>query len=455
MSQCFSSHDPDFPFRLERILNSRRLRLENLERDTAKIIARVQSQGDAGLRALTRQYDGHEAIIVDKSRRDDSADKASKDVVRALEHAIARVEDYHRRLLPKDFSYQDAEGVFLGARYRAVDSAGLYVPGGRAAYPSSLVMSAVPARVAGVQRLVMAVPMPGGEANPAVMAAARRLGIDEIYAIGGAQAVAALACGTESLKAVDMIAGPGNAWVSEAKRQFFGRVGIDLIAGPTEIVIIADAGCAPDSAASDLLAQSEHDPDAQAILITDNAEWARQTEQAVQRQLLHLPRRQIAESSWRAHGAILIVENLSEAAHIANRFAPEHLSLAVAEPEALLTEIRHAGAIFLGYYTPEAVGDYIAGPSHILPTGRAARFSSGLGVENFLRRSTLIACTHRGLQGLAENIVCLAEAEKLTAHARSVAVRLAEDGERKMRAASLRDGGDIEASKASKIQDNE
>jgi histidinol dehydrogenase len=352
-----------------------------------------------------------------------------RETLSALELARTRIESHHRRQLPADDRYTDALGAELGTRWTAIESVGLYVPGGLASYPSSVLMNAVPARVAGVPRVAMAVPSPGGEMNPLVLAAAHLAGVTEIYRIGGAQAVAALAYGTETIAPVAKIVGPGNAYVAAAKRQVFGVVGIDSIAGPSEVLIIADRANNPEWLAADLLAQAEHDSAAQAILITDDAELAREVEAAVARQLVALPRGNIAGASWETFGAIILVRSLEDAPPLADRIAAEHLEIATAEPDQLAARIRNAGAIFLGAHTPEVIGDYVAGSNHVLPTARSARFSSGLGVLDFMKRTSILRLDAGALASLAPAAMGLARAEGLEAHRRSVAVRLGGDSE--------------------------
>jgi histidinol dehydrogenase len=353
-----------------------------------------------------------------------AADLAPAETVAALRVAAERIESFHRRQLPQGIDYVDDIGVRLGLVWRPLASAGLYVPGGTAAYPSSVLMNAIPAKVAGVERLVMVVPTPEGVLNPLVMAAARLVGIDEIYRVGGAQAVAALAYGTATVAPVDKIVGPGNAYVAAAKRRVFGRVGIDMIAGPSEILVVADNRNDPAWIAADLLSQAEHDVSAQAILVTDDAGFAAAVETAMRHHLSRLPRAAIARESWDSNGAILIVADWDEAVALIDRVAPEHLELAVDDAEGLARRVRHAGAIFLGRHTPEAVGDYIAGPNHVLPTARSARFASGLSVFDFLKRTTLVGCDAEGLRALAPAAIRLAEAEGLDAHALSLSIRL-------------------------------
>jgi histidinol dehydrogenase len=342
----------------------------------------------------------------------------------ALELAAARIRAYHEAQRPEPRDYTDSAGVRLGARWRPVDAAGLYIPGGRAAYPSSLLMNAIPAKVAGVERLVVVTPTPRGEVNPLVLAAAHLAGVDEIWRIGGAQAVAALAYGTTRIRPVDVITGPGNAWVAEAKRQLFGVVGIDMVAGPSEILVIADGRNDPAWIAADLLSQAEHDPVAQAILITDDAGFADRVAQQVTAELAALATRQVAAESWDRHGVIIAVASLDEAPALANALAAEHVEIAVADPEPLFARIRHAGSIFLGRNTPEAVGDYVAGPNHVLPTGRRARFASGLSVLDFMKRTSFIELNDAALRAIGPAAVALAHAEGLPAHARSIEVRL-------------------------------
>jgi len=350
------------------------------------------------------------------------------EVVAALELAAGRIADYHRRQMPEGQDYVDDAGLRLGYRWTALSAVGLYVPGGTAAYPSSVLMNAVPARVAGVERLAMVVPTPGGTINPLVLAAAEIAGIDEIYRIGGAQAVAALAFGTETVRPVDKIVGPGNAYVAAAKRQVFGTVGIDMIAGPSEILVLADGENDPGWIAADLLSQAEHDTAAQAILITDDAAFAAEVEKAVEGHLKTLPRAETAAESWRAYGAVIVVGKLAEALPLIDRIAPEHLEIAAADADGLAGGVRNAGAIFLGRFAPEAVGDYIAGPNHVLPTARSARFSSGLGVDDFVKRTSIIGCDGDALARVGPAAVTLARAEGLDAHALSISQRLNRPG---------------------------
>ena len=392
------------------------------------IIADVRARGDAALVELSNTFDraGLTAATLRLTPAEIAAASAAckPETLKALDVAAARIEAYHRRQLPADESYADENGARLGWRFTPLDSVGLYVPGGTASYPSSVLMNAIPAKVAGVKRLVMVTPASGGAINPLSIEAARRAGISEIYRIGGAQAVAALAYGTGTIAAVDKIVGPGNAYVAAAKREVFGHVGIDSVAGPSEILVIADGDNDPEWIAADLLSQAEHDRVAQSILITDDAAFAQKVDAAVAKALALLPRRDIAEASWNDYGAIVVVQKLADAAPLADRIAPEHLELAIADPEGFLPFIRHAGAIFLGRHTPEAMGDYIAGPNHVLPTARTARFSSGLSVLDFVKRSTLLSLTPAAIAALGPDAIALAKAEGLDAHARSVAARL-------------------------------
>jgi len=420
--------DPGFEARFAALLSAKREVAEDVEAAVRAIVDDVRRRGDAALVVYTARFD-RVTLTPDRLRitaaEFDAAEAAvPAEAMAALRFARDRIEAFHRRQLPKDDRYRDALGVDLGLRWTPIDAVGLYAPGGTAAYPSSVLMNAVPAKVAGVPRAALVVPSPDDHLNPLVLAAARLAGVDEVYRIGGAQAVAALAYGTETIPAVAKIVGPGNAYVAAAKRLVFGTVGIDMIAGPSEVLVIADGDNDPAWIAADLLAQAEHDAAAQSILVTDSAALADAVEAAVTAQLATLPRAEIAAASWRDHGAVIVVDDLSAAVDLANRIAPEHLELAVADPEALLPRIRNAGAIFLGRHTPEAIGDYVAGPNHVLPTARSARFSSGLSVFDFLKRTTLLGLGPDQLRALAGPAITLAEAEGLDAHARSVAIRL-------------------------------
>jgi len=419
---------PDFADRLTAVLATRREAAADVDRVVAGILADVAARGDAAVIDHTRRLDRleltAETIHVSPAEIERAMAACPDDALKALKVAAARITAFHERQRPEDQHWTDALGVRLGWRWTAVASAGLYVPGGTAAYPSSVLMNAIPARVAGVERLVMAVPAPDGVLAPLVLAAARIAGVDAVCRIGGAQAIAALAYGTASIAPVDVIVGPGNAWVAAAKRRVFGTVGIDMIAGPSEVLIVADGRADPGWIAVDLLAQAEHDAAAQSILITDDAAFADAVTAAVADHLASLERRSIAEASWRDFGCVIVVPHLAQAPAIIDRFAPEHLQLAVADPDALAARVRNAGAIFLGPLTPEAIGDYLAGPNHVLPTARSARFSSGLGVPHFMKRTTLIGCDAGSLAAIGPAAITLAEAEGLGAHARSVALRL-------------------------------
>ena len=421
---------PGFEKEFSAFLGRNRDTDENVDRVAADIVADVRARGDAAVLEYTRKFDKVETdaagLRISDAERKAAAAKAPAAQREALAFAAQRIEAFHRALLPKDVDFTDATGTRLGARYRPLDSVGVYVPGGTAAYPSSVLMNIVPARVAGVGRIVMVVPTPGGVLNPLVMLAAEIAGADEIWRIGGAQAVAALAYGTQSIKPVDKITGPGNAYVAAAKRRVFGQVGIDLIAGPSEILVVADNQSDPAWIAADLLSQAEHDVSSQSVLIADDAAFADAVAGAVESELKTMVRADIAGTSWRDNGAIILVSDLALCAPIVDRIAAEHVELAMeaAPAEALADRIRHAGAIFLGRYTPEAIGDYVAGTNHVLPTSRAARFSGGLGVADFLKRTSLVACTPDALAALGPAALALAEAEGLGAHGRSVSIRL-------------------------------
>jgi histidinol dehydrogenase len=423
-----TTRDAGFESGFRKLLEAKRESAADVDAAVAAIIEDVALRGDAALIDYTRRFDGIELAASDlrltRAEITEGAAGAPSEAVAALRLAAERIESFHHHQLPPAIDYVDALGVRLASRWRPIAAAGLYVPGGTAAYPSSVLMNALPAKVAGVERLVMTVPMPGGILNPLVLAAAELVGIDEIYRIGGAQAIAALAHGTATIAPVDKIVGPGNAYVAAAKRQVFGRVGIDMIAGPSEILVVADRHNDPEWIAADLLSQAEHDTAAQAILVTDDTGFAAAVEAAVEGHLARLPRVQIARASWRAHGAILLVRDWEEAAALVDRIAPEHLEVALDEADAFAERIRHAGAIFLGRHTPEAIGDYIAGPNHVLPTARSARFASGLGVLDFLKRSSLVRCDTASLAALAPAAIRLADAEGLEAHALSLSIRL-------------------------------
>ena len=421
---------PDFERKFSAFLGRNRDTDENVDRIAADIVADVRIRGDAAVLEYTRKFDKVETdaagLRISDAERKAAAAKVPAVQREALAFAARRIEAFHRALLPKDVDFTDATGTRLGARYRPLESVGVYVPGGLAAYPSSVLMNIVPARVAGVGRVVMVVPTPGGVLNPLVMLAAEIAGAHEVWRIGGAQAVAALAYGTQSIKPVDKITGPGNAYVAAAKRRVFGQVGIDLIAGPSEILVVADAQNDPAWIAADLLSQAEHDASSQSVLVADDAAFAEAVTHAVESELRTMARADIAGASWRDNGAIILVPDLAACAPIVDRIAAEHVELAMeaAPAEALAERIRHAGAIFLGRFTPEAIGDYVAGTNHVLPTSRAARFSGGLGVADFLKRTSLVACTPDALAALGPAALALAEAEGLGAHGRSVSIRL-------------------------------
>ena len=408
------------------LLGQARETTETVDKVVTAIIADVRARGDAALFDYTARFDRFNAtsLRITDAEIDAATAGIPVELAAALDLAATRIEAFHKAQFPADLKMTDEAGLTLGMRWGALDSVGIYVPGGKAAYPSSVLMNAIPARAAGVSRIAMCVPTPDGILNPLVLAAARRAGVSEIYRVGGAQAVAALAYGTKTIAPVDRIVGPGNAYVAEAKRQVFGRVGIDNIAGPSEVVVLADANNDPRRVAVDLMAQAEHDEAAQSILITDDAAFADAVAAAVLAELPTLPRAAIAGASWDAHGAIILVRDWDEAIALVDRLAPEHLQIMLPEPEALFARVKHAGAAFLGAYCPEAVGDYVGGPNHVLPTGRTARFASGLSVFDFLKRTTWISADSAALQRVGPAAVALAEAEGLQAHARSIAMRL-------------------------------
>lgn len=423
-----SSNEPGFAEAFNRVVADRRESAVDVAADVAAILADVRKRGDAALAELTAKFDGHDldrtGWQVNAADCKAAFDALDPDLRSALELAAERIRAYHAAQLPEDRDYTDAAGVRLGAKWNAVDAAGLYVPGGRAAYPSSLLMNAIPAKVAGVERLVVVTPTPKGDVNPLVLAAAHLAGVDEVWRVGGAHAVAALAYGTDRIAPVDVVTGPGNAWVAEAKRQLYGVVGIDMVAGPSEILVIADAKNEPRRIAADLLSQAEHDPTSQSILITDDAAYADAVAEAIETELAALATQATARTSWDANGVIVVVESFDEAPALANALAAEHVEIATDDPEALFRQIRHAGSVFLGRMTPEAVGDYVAGPNHVLPTGRRARFSSGLSVLDFMKRTSFIQLDEAALAAVGPAAVALADAEGLPAHARSISVRL-------------------------------
>lgn len=428
MTLRLSTRDAGFAEAFTVLVNARREADEDVSRDVSAILRRVRDEGDAALADYTHRFDHHDLNVtgwaVTAAERKTALAGLSSELRTALELAAERIAAYHEKQKPQDSDSTDGAGVRLGARWRAVDAAGLYVPGGRAAYPSSLLMNAIPAKVAGVERIAMVTPTPRGEVNPLVLAAAEIAGIEEIWRVGGAQAVAALAYGTGRIRPVDVITGPGNAWVAEAKRQLYGVVGIDMVAGPSEIVVVADGKNDPEWTAADLLSQSEHDPTSQSILFTDDAAFADAVAAAVERQIPQLSTSAVARASWDANGAIILVKDLEEALPLVDRLAPEHLELAVDDPEPLFDQVRHAGSVFMGRMTPEAVGDYVAGPNHVLPTGRRARFSSGLSVLDFMKRTSFLALDEAAIEAIGPAAVALAKAEGLPAHASSVAKRL-------------------------------
>ncbi len=420
--------DPGFADAFAEFLETKRETEADVDGAVAQILDAVRLRGDAALLEYTERFDRVALTEADIRFAPGEITGASAQcapaAIDALRVAADRIRAFHERQIPEDQRYTDPQGVVLGARWTPVAAAGLYVPGGSAAYPSSLLMNAIPAKVAGVERIAMVVPTPDGVINPLVLAAAEIAGVTEIYRVGGAQAIGALAYGTASIDPVDVIVGPGNAYVAAAKRQVFGRVGIDLIAGPSEILVVADGDNDPAWIAADLLSQAEHDAAAQSILITDDAAFADAVAAAAETALDGLDRREIARESWQRHGAIIVVDGLDQAVPLVDRIAPEHLELAVADPDALVARVRNAGAIFLGRHTPEAVGDYVAGPNHVLPTSGSARFSSGLGVTDFMKRTSLVACDAASLARIGPAAATLAEAEGLGAHALSISIRL-------------------------------
>ena len=428
MPHQIATTDTDFETRFTALLGMKREEAEDVDATVAAIIADVRARGDAAVIELTARFDRldltPDTLAFSAHEMASEIAKVGADDRAALCLAADRIRAYHDRQRPTDASWVDATGATLGWRWTPIDAAGLYVPGGQASYPSSVLMNAIPARVAGVDRLVICAPTPGGVVNPLVLLAAQLAGVDTVYRIGGAQAIAALAYGTQTIAAVDKITGPGNAYVAAAKRRVFGRVGIDMIAGPSEILVIADADNDPDWIALDLLSQAEHDASAQSILITTDAGFGATVTAAVEKRLATLERRAIAGASWRENGAVIVVRDLAEAAALSNRIAPEHLELCVADPEALAAACIHAGAIFLGAWTPEAIGDYVGGPNHVLPTARSARFSSGLSVIDFVKRTTLARMTPAALAAVGPSAERLAISESLQAHGLSVRARL-------------------------------
>ncbi|MCB1422269.1 MAG: histidinol dehydrogenase [Nitratireductor sp.] len=428
MPQRLDSNQPDFEAAFASVLSAKREQAADVDAVVAGIVADVRKRGDAALVDYTARFDRLTLepgqLRISQDEIDAAAGSVPKEQIEALTLARDRIRAHHEKQMPKDDRYTDPVGVELGSRWTAVEAVGLYVPGGTASYPSSVLMNAVPAKVAGVDRIVMVVPTPDGELNPLVLAAAKLAGVDEIYRIGGAQAVAALAYGTDMVAPVAKIVGPGNAYVAAAKRQVFGTVGIDMIAGPSEVLVVADGENDPDWLAIDLLAQAEHDAAAQSILITDSPSLADAVIDAVERQMKTLPRAEIAAASWRDFGVVITVGALNDALPLVNRLAAEHLEIATADPEAFLAGVRNAGAVFLGKHTPEAIGDYVGGSNHILPTARSARFSSGLSVLDFVKRTSILKCGPDQLAAIGPAAVTLAEAEGLQAHGRSVSIRM-------------------------------
>lgn len=428
--QRLNTSDAGFADAFDALVNGRREADADVSSVVTQTIRDVRARGDVTLAEMTQRFDGFDLHAagwqIDAAQCKAAYEALAPDLRDALTLAAKRIEAYHKAQLPENRDYRDADNVRLGARWSAVDAAGVYVPGGRAAYPSSVLMNAIPAKVAGVERIVMVTPTPGGETNQAVMAAAYLAGVDEIWRVGGAQAIAALAYGTERIRSVDVITGPGNAWVAEAKRQLYGVVGIDMVAGPSEILVVADAQNDPEWIAADLLSQAEHDPTSQSILFTDDAGFADSVAKAVDAQIATLATGAVARQSWDDFGAIILVDDLEGAMPLVNRLAGEHLELAVDDDRAerLFDLVRHAGSVFLGRMTPEAIGDYVAGPNHVLPTGRRARFASGLSVLDFMKRTSFIALDKAAINAIGPAAATLADAEGLPAHAASVRKRL-------------------------------
>ncbi|CAN7275088.1 histidinol dehydrogenase [Mesorhizobium caraganae] len=428
MAITLRQSDAGFEQRFAAFLTTKREVSEDVDTAVRAIIARVRAEGDAALIDYSRKFDRAEldrlGIAVSKEDIAQAYKQADPQTVEALKFARDRIRSHHERQMPRDDRYTDAAGVELGSRWTAIEAVGLYVPGGTASYPSSVLMNAVPAKVAGVERIVIVVPAPGGIINPLVLVAADISGVSEIYRVGGAQAIAALAHGTETIKPVAKIVGPGNAYVAAAKRQVFGTVGIDMIAGPSEVLVVADGSNDPDWIAADLLAQAEHDVSAQSILITDDPAFGKAVEQAVERQLQSLPRAATAAASWRDFGAVILVDTIEASLPLVDRIAAEHVELAIDDAEGFLARMRNAGAVFLGRHTPEVIGDYVGGSNHVLPTARSARFSSGLSVLDFVKRTSILKLGPEQLRALAPAAIALAKAEGLDAHGRSVAIRL-------------------------------
>lgn len=428
MPKRLKTTDADFEQAFEALLSGAREEKVDVDGAVGAILEDVKARGDEAVVAYTEKFDrvtlSADGLRFSDAEIDAAVAACDPSLLETMREAAARIRDYHQRQMPRDMAYEADEGIQLGYRWTAVQAAGLYVPGGTAPLFSSVLMNAIPASVAGVERLVVTLPTPDGEVVPAMLAACSIAGVDEVYRIGGAQAIGALAYGTETIKPVDVIVGPGNAYVASAKKQVFGTVGIDMIAGPSEVTVVADGQNDPAWIAADLMAQAEHDASSQSVLITDDADFAGRVAESVESQLLTLKRSDIARESWEKHGAIIEVESMAQVATLVDRIAPEHLELAIEDPQDLSAKIRNVGAIFLGRFTPEAVGDYIAGPSHVLPTSGTARFSSGLSVMDFLKRTSLIGCTSEGLGKIGPGALSMAEAENLDAHARSVSIRM-------------------------------
>ncbi len=428
MPLIFTENDIDFEQKFNSLLSANSDISDNIKKTVSDIIKNIKEKGDEALFAYSKKFDHIELdkdnLRFSKREIEEAYNRLDGQIIESLEFAYERIFAHHAKQLPKTHIYQDDIGVKLGTKWSAIEKVGLYVPGGLASYPSSVLMNAIPAKIAGVKRLAMAVPTPNGEVNPAILAAAKICAIDEIYKIGGAQAIAALSFGTDLIRAVDKIVGPGNAYVAEAKRQVFGIVGIDMIAGPSEVLIIADSSANPTWIAADLLAQSEHGAGARSVLITIDDKLAKEVEKEVNRQLAQLTRQKITKEAWEKHGAIITVNKLEKAFFLSNLYAPEHLELALEGAEQYIEQIKNAGAIFLGQYTPEAIGDYVGGSNHVLPTARSARFTSGLGVLDFMKRSSILGCNSKNLRTLSKDTMNLANIEGLDAHARSVAIRL-------------------------------
>ena len=428
MEKILNHSNKNFVRLLDNFISNNRSIDIDVSKKVKSIISNVEKNGDKAISELTLKYDNYDihknGIFVEKKDISHAYDNCEKELISALEKAAERISAFHELQLPKNINYIDKSNVSLGSRWSALDSVGLYVPGGKASYPSSVIMTAIPAKIAKVQEIIMCVPSPNGYLNPAVLVAAKIAGIKNIYKIGGAQAIAAMTYGTESVKSVNKIFGPGNAWVAEAKRQLFGKVGIDMVAGPSEILVIADDKSNPKWIAADLMSQAEHDIDSQSILITDNLDFAKKVEVEINTLIISLERAEIAKASWNNNGMIIIVKNWEQSIEITNRIAPEHLEISMDNPEIISDKINNAGSIFLGRYVPEAIGDYIAGPNHVLPTARTARFSSGISTLDYMRRTSLIKCDLNSLSAIAPSAIKIAENEGLGAHALSMKIRM-------------------------------